>query len=186
MSAEDLLKTAEEKTGKTIAAMEKEFQSVRAGRATPAVLDKITVDYYGAPTPINQMAAVSVPEGRVLQIQPWDISTLSKIAKAIQASDIGINPTNDGKVIRLVFPPLTEERRKELTREVRKMAEEAKVSVRGVRRDTLEKLKALKKSGEITEDDLSDAEKKAQNLTDRRCREIDEVTAAKEKEIMEI
>ena len=140
-----LIKTAEEKMNKSIAALEREFAAVRAGRAAPAILDKITVDYYGTPTPINQMAAVSVPEGRVLQIQPWDASTLSSIEKAIQASDIGINPTNDGRVIRLIFPSLTEERRRELVKEIKKMAEDSKVAVRSIRRDILEKLKNMKK-----------------------------------------
>lgn len=181
-----LLKTMEEKMNKSIAALERDFSAVRAGRATPAILDKVSVDYYGTPTPINQMAAVSVPEGRMLQIQPWDISTLSSIEKAIQASDIGINPTNDGRVIRLVFPPLTEERRKELVKDIKRMAEDAKVAVRSIRRDTLEKLKAKKKNNEITEDDQAGGEKKVQNITDNFCKDIDAITAAKEKEILEI
>ncbi len=181
-----LLKTMEDKMDKSIAALEREFAAVRAGRATPAILDKVSVDYYGTPTPINQMAAVSVPEGRMLQIQPWDISTLSSIEKAIQASDIGINPTNDGRVIRLVFPPLTEERRRDLVKDVKKMAEDAKVAIRSIRRDTLEKLKAMKKSNEITEDDQAAGEKKVQNITDNFCKNVDTITAAKEKEIMEI
>lgn len=181
-----LLKTTEEKMNKSIAALEREFAAVRAGRAAPAILDKVSVDYYGTPTPINQMAAISVPEGRMLQIQPWDLSTLSSIEKAIQASDIGINPTNDGRVIRLVFPPLTEERRKELVKDIKKMSEDAKVAVRSIRRDTLEKLKTMKKNNEITEDDLANGEKKVQTITDNFCKEIDSVTLAKEKEIMEI
>lgn len=181
-----LIKTTEEKMNKSIAALEREFAAVRAGRATPAILDKVTVDYYGTPTPINQMAAVSVPEGRMLQIQPWDVSTLSAIEKAIQASDIGINPTNDGRLIRLVFPPLTEERRKELVKDIKKMAEDSKVAVRSIRRDSLEKLKAMKKNNEITEDDVANGEKKIQAVTDKFVKEIDTVTAAKEKEIMEI
>lgn len=181
-----LLKTMEDKMDKSIAALEREFAAVRAGRATPAILDKVSVDYYGTPTPINQMAAVSVPEGRMLQIQPWDISTLSSIEKAIQASDIGINPTNDGRVIRLVFPPLTEERRRDLVKDVKKMAEDAKVAIRSIRRDTLEKLKAMKKSNEITEDDQAAGEKKVQNITDNFCKTVDTITSAKEKEIMEI
>ncbi|MBQ7288356.1 MAG: ribosome recycling factor [Clostridia bacterium] len=181
-----LIKSMEEKMNKSIAALEREFAAVRAGRATPAILDKVAVDYYGTPTPINQMAAVSVPEGRMLQIQPWDISTLSSIEKAIQASDIGINPTNDGRVIRLVFPPLTEERRKELVKDIKKMAEDTKVAIRSIRRDAIEKLKAMKKNNEITEDDQSNGEKKIQNITDGFCKDVDSVTAAKEKEIMEI
>ena len=146
----------------------------------------MTVDYYGVPTPVQQMAAVSVPEPRTLLIQPWDASTLKSIEKAILTSDIGINPQNDGKVIRLSFPPLTEERRKEIVKDVKKAAEENKVAVRNTRRDALEKLKGLKKSNEITEDDVTDGEKKIQNLTDRFCKEIDELAAIKEKEILEI
>ncbi len=171
---------------KTVSVLEREFASVRAGRASPAVLDKITVDYYGTPTPINQMAAISVPEGRMLLIQPWDASTLGKIEKAIQASDIGINPASDGKVLRLVFPPLTEERRAELVKSVKKMAEEAKVSIRSIRRDTVEKIKAMKKTSEITEDDMALGEKKIQTLTDRYCADVDSVADDKEKDIMEI
>ena len=150
------------------------------------MLDRITVDYYGSPTPIQQMAAVSVPEPRILMIQPWDASTLKDIEKAILTSDIGINPQNDGRVIRLSFPPLTEERRKEIVKDVRKTAEESKVAVRNTRRDAIEKLKALKKSNTVTEDDVADGEKKIQNLTDKYCKEIDELAALKEKEIMEI
>ena len=181
-----LIKTTEEKMNKSVAALEREFAAVRAGRATPAILDKISVDYYGTPTPINQMAAISVPEGRMLQIQPWDASTLSSIEKAIQASDIGINPTNDGRIIRLVFPPLTEERRRELVQDIKKMSEDSKVAVRSIRRDSIEKLKAMKKNNEITEDDLANGEKKIQTITDNFVKEIDNVSAAKEKEIMEI
>ncbi len=181
-----LIKTSEEKMNKSVAALEREFAAVRAGRATPAILDKISVDYYGTPTPINQMAAISVPEGRMLQIQPWDASTLNSIEKAIQTSDIGINPTNDGRVIRLVFPPLTEERRRELVKDIKKMAEDSKVAIRSIRRDTIEKLKTMKKNNEITEDDLANGEKKVQTITDNFVKEVDTVTAAKEKEIMEI
>lgn len=182
----ELLKNTEEKMGKTMDSLDREYKSVRVGRATPAVLDKITVDYYGAPTPIQQMAAISVPEPRMLQIQPWDASTLKDIEKAIQTSDIGINPQNDGRVIRLVFPQLTEERRKEVVKDVRKMAEDSKVAVRNLRRDALEKLKAMKKNSEITEDDQANGEKKIQNLTDKFCKEADELAALKEKEILEI
>lgn len=181
-----LIKTAEEKMNKSVAALEREFAAVRAGRATPAILDKITVDYYGTPTPINQMAAISVPEGRMLQIKPWDASTLNSIEKAIQASDIGINPTNDGRIIRLVFPPLTEERRRELVKDIKKMSEDSKVAIRSIRRDTIEKLKTMKKNNEITEDDLANGEKKVQTITDNFVKEIDTISAAKEKEIMEI
>ena len=176
----------EEKMNKTMDAMMREFGAVRAGRANPSVLDKVSVDYYGCPTPVNQMAAVSVTEARVLQIQPYDASTLKSIEKAIQVSDIGINPQNDGRVIRLIFPPLTEERRKDIVKDVRKIAEESKVAVRSIRRDAIEKLKAMKKNNEITEDDQANGENKIQTLTDKFCKEIDAATAVKEKEIMEI
>ena len=182
----DVHKQLEAKMTKTIEALKYEYTTIRTGRANPQMLDKVRVDYYGTPTPINQMAAVSVPEGRVLQIQPWDASTLSSIEKAIQASDIGINPTNDGRVIRLIFPSLTEERRRELVKEIKKMAEDSKVAVRSIRRDILEKLKNMKKNNEITEDDLSNGEKKVQTVTDNFVKEIDTISAAKEKEIMEI
>ena len=180
------LKKAEEKMQKTLAALDKEFASIRAGRANPALLDKITVDYYGAQTPINQMAAISVPEARTLMIQPWDVSTLKQIEKAILASELGITPNNDGKVIRLNFPPLTEERRKELAKDIRKMGEEGKVALRSIRRDAMEKLKAMKKNGELTEDDLKDGEKETQKLTDKYVKDIDVMTEKKEKDIMEL
>lgn len=183
---EELLLNLEEKMEKAMAALDRDYAAIRAGRANPKVLDKILVDYYGTPTPIQQMAAVSVPEGRMLQIQPWDASTLKDIEKAIQTSDIGINPQNDGRVIRLTFPQLTEERRKEIVKDIHKRGEEAKVSVRSLRRDAVDKAKQMKKSSEITEDDLNDLEKKIQNLTDKYCKEIDELAAKKEKEIMEI
>ncbi len=182
----ELLRKTEEKMDKSLNALDREFKSIRAGRANPAVLDRITVDYYGTPTPIQQMAAISVPEGRTLAIQPWDASTLKEIEKAINASDIGINPQNDGKIIRLTFPPLTEERRRDLVKEVKKMGEDAKVAIRSIRRDAIEKAKAMKKNNEITEDDLSGAEKKIQNLTDKYCKEADDLSAVKEKEILEI
>ena len=171
---------------KTLAVLDRDYKSIRAGRANVSVLDRITVDYYGSPTPIQQMAAVSVPEPRILMIQPWDASTLRDIEKAILVSDIGINPQNDGRVIRLAFPPLTEERRKEIVKEVKKVAEENKVAIRNTRRDALEKLKQLKKSNVITEDDEQGGEKKIQNLTDKYCKEIDNLAALKEKEILEI
>ena len=183
---QELLKNTEEKMNKTVGVLERDYKSIRAGRANVSVLDRITVDYYGSPTPIQQMAAVSVPEPRILMIQPWDASTLKDIEKAILTSDIGINPQNDGRVIRLSFPPLTEERRKEIVKNVRKTAEESKVAVRNTRRDAIEKLKALKKSNTVTEDDVADGEKKIQNLTDKYCKEIDELAALKEKEIMEV
>lgn len=182
----ELIKNTEARMEKSIDALTREFATVRAGRANAAVLDKITVDYYGTATPIQQIATISVPEGRTLQIQPWDTTTLKLIEKAIQASDIGINPNNDGRVIRLIFPPLTEERRKELVKDVKKMAEDSKVAIRSIRRDAIEKLKAMKKAGDITEDDQQNGEKKIQNVTDKYCSEVDSLQAAKEKEILEI
>lgn len=181
-----LIKEAEEKMGKSIAALEREYAAIRAGRANPAVLNKVMVDYYGVPTPIQQMAAISVSEARILVIQPWDATTLRAIEKAIMTSDVGINPTNDGKVIRLVFPQLTEERRKEIVKDVHKMAEEGKVAIRSIRRDANEKLKAMKKNSEITEDDLKDGEKEIQKLTDKYCQQAEAVEKEKEKEIMAI
>ena len=181
-----VLTNAEEKMTKSVNALANEYSSIRAGRANPAVLDKVLVEYYGAPTPVTQLAAVSVPEARTLLIQPWDKSALKGIEKAIQTSDIGINPQNDGSTVRLVFPPLTEERRRELVKGVYKYAEEAKVAVRSIRRDAMDKLKELKKKAEITEDDQKGLEKKLQELTDKYCKEIDELSAKKDKEIMEI
>lgn len=166
--------------------MRKEFSEIRAGRANPAVLDKVKVDYYGAPTPVNQLAAVSVTEARTLTIQPWDASVLRQIEKAIQTSDIGINPQNDGKIIRLIFPPLTEDRRKEIVKDVQKIAEETKIQIRNVRRELIDKLKAMKKDGELTEDDLKQGEKKAQDLTDKYVKEVESVSAVKQKEILEM
>lgn len=182
----EVLKNAEERMEKSAANLEHTYAGVRAGRANPAVLDKVKVDYYGAPTAINQLAAVSVAEARVLVIQPWDASVCRAIEKAIQASDIGINPQSDGKVIRMTFPQLTEERRKELVKEVSKMAEETKITVRSIRRDAIEKLKAMEKKAEISEDDLKKGEKKTQDLTDKYCKEIDSIFEKKQKEIMEI
>ena len=183
---QELIKNTEEKMNKTVAVLERDYKAVRAGRANASVLDRVMVDYYGAPTPVQQMAAVSVPEPRVLMISPWDATTLKSIEKAILTSDIGINPQNDGRVIRLAFPPLTEERRKEIVKDVKKMAEENKVAIRNTRRDALEKLKGLKKDNTITEDDVTNGEKKIQTLTDKYCKEIDELAALKEKEILEI
>ena len=177
---------AEEKMKKTVSVLNNEYAGMRAGRANASVLDKIRVDYYGTPTPINQMAAISVAEARILTIQPWDKTTLAPIEKAIMASDIGINPQNDGVVIRLVFPQLTEERRKELGKDVKKMAEDSRVAVRSIRRDSLDKLKKMEKASEITEDDLKVAEKKIQDYTDKYIKEIDKAAEAKEKDIMEI
>lgn len=181
-----VFKTAEDKMNKSVGALTQEYASIRAGRANPGVLDKVIVEYYGAPTPVNQLAAVSVPEPRTLLIQPWDKTSLKAIEKAIQVSDIGLNPQNDGSSIRLVFPPLTEERRKELVKGVYKYSEEAKVAIRSIRRDAIEKLKDMKKKNEITEDDLKGAEKRVQDMTDKFCKEIDEVAAKKDKEIMDI
>lgn len=182
----ELIKHTEEKMNKTIAVLERDYKAVRAGRANASVLDRINVDYYGTPTPVQQMAAVSIPEPRILMIQPWDASTVKEIEKAILMSDIGINPQNDGRVIRLAFPPLAEERRKEIVKDVKKLAEESKVAVRNTRRDALEKLKGLKKANSITEDDEANGEKKIQKLTDNACKEIDGLAASKEKEILEI
>ena len=182
----EILDTTKEKMGKCINALESELATIRAGRANPAVLDKITVDYYGAPTPVNQMASISVSEARILVVQPFDSSTLKSIEKAIQASDLGINPTNDGRVLRIAFPQLTEDRRKELCKQVSKICEESKVAVRNVRRDALDKLKAKKKNSEITEDDLKEAEKKVQKFTDKAIEDFDAVGADKDKEIMAI
>ena len=180
------LKKAEERMNRRIDHLCKEYSEIRAGRANPAVLDKVKVDYYGAPTPVNQLAAVSVTEARTLTIQPWDASILKQIEKAIQKSDIGINPNNDGKVSQLQFTPLTEDRRKEIVKDVQKLAEETKVQIRNVRRETIEKLKAMKKSGELTEDDLKLGEKKVQDLTDKYTKKADSISADKQKEILEL
>lgn len=169
-----------------VAHLEKELAAVRAGRANPAILDKLSVDYYGAPTPIQQVATVSVSEARTLTIQPWETSLLRAIEKAILTSDIGINPTNDGRVIRLVFPAPTEERRKVLSKDVQKMGEEAKVAVRNVRRDALDKFKSGKKSGELTEDDLKDLETEMQKVTDKYIKAVDKAVEVKIKEVMEL
>ena len=182
----DVFAKAESKMKKSIDHLMEEFDSIRAGRANPAVLDHIMVNYYDTPTPINQLAAVSVAEARVLVIQPWDMSVLRGIEKAIQTSDLGVNPQNDGKVIRLAFPQLTEERRKDLTKQVRKYGEEGKVALRNIRRDAMEDFKKKKKASELTEDDLKQLEKELQDLTDKRCKDIDELTAKKEQELMAV
>lgn len=182
----DILADAESRMKKSIAVLVSDYAAVRAGRANPAVLDKIRVDYYDTPTPINQLAAVSVSEARVLTIQPWDISVCKMVERAIETSDLGINPQSDGKIIRLTFPALSEERRRDLVKEISKMAEESKVAVRSIRRDAMEKLKAKKKNSELTEDDLKQAEKKTQDLTDKYCKEADKAYEDKKKEIMEI
>lgn len=176
----------EEKMKKTINALENEYNSIRAGRANPHVLDRITVDYYGQPTPLQQVGNVSIPEPRMIQIQPWDSSMMKEIEKAILASDVGITPNNDGKIIRLVFPELTEDRRKSLTKDVKKKGEEAKVAVRNIRRDALDRFKKAEKNSEITEDDLKDYEKDIQKLTDKYIKEIDVHVDNKTKEILTV
>ena len=180
------LKEFEVKMQKAKEFLSGQFDAVRAGRANAAVLNGITVDYYGTPTPINQVAAISVPDPRSLVITPWDASVLKGIEKAIQASELGINPQNDGRVIRLVFPQLTEERRKELAKQVRKYGEDAKVAVRNIRRDAMDKIKKQQKAGEITEDDQKDLEKELQKLTDDNIKDVDKLTDAKEKELFAI
>ena len=176
----------EEKMNKRVEGFHNELKTIRAGRANASVLDKVAIDYYGSMTPIAQVGSISSPEPRMLVIQPWDMTVLKEIEKAILKSDIGIAPQNDGKVIRLNFPPLTEDRRKELVKTVKKYSEEAKIQVRNVRRDALEDYKAMKKKSEITEDDFKNAEKDIQNLTDKFVKEIDDITAAKEKEVLEV
>lgn len=175
-----------ERMEKSIGAFKEKLSEIRAGRANPAILNKVKIDYYGTPTPINQVAGVSVPEARLIVIQPWDVSVLKDIEKAILASDIGINPNNDGKVIRLAFPELTEERRKELVKDIKKMGEESKVSVRSIRREAMDIAKAEQKEGTITEDELKSAEDKIQKLTDSKVAEVDKVIESKEKEIMSV
>ena len=182
----EAIKTAGEKMDKTIAGIRKDLSTLRAGRANPQILDKITVDYYGTPTPLSQVGNISSPEPRMLQIAPWEPSMITPIEKAIQKSDLGINPSNDGKIIRLVVPELNEERRKELAKVVRKGAEEAKVAVRAIRRDAMETFKKMKKDSEITEDDQRKAEEKLQKQTDDFIKEVDKVAADKEKEIMSV
>ena len=175
-----------EKMEKSISVYTEKLSEVRAGRANPAILNKVKIDYYGTPTPINQVAGVSVPEARLIVIQPWDVSVLKEIEKAILASDIGINPNNDGKVIRLAFPELTEERRKDLVKDIKKMAEEAKIVIRTIRRDGIEEAKQEQKNGEMTEDELKQAENEIQKLTDKSVEEIDKILANKEKEVMSV
>ena len=179
-------KEIEGKMQKTIQVMHNDFNTIRAGRANASVLDRIIVDYYGCPTPINQMAAISTPEAHTLLISPWDVSALRALESAISSSDIGINPTNDGKAIRLSFPPLTEERRKEFIKAIHKFAETGKIAIRSIRRDAIEHFKDMKKKSEITEDDLKNCEKDIQDLTDNYCEEIDNLVVKKEKELMEI
>lgn len=179
-------KEFEVKMQKSIEAYRNELDTVRAGRANPNILSRVEVDYYGSPTPVNQIGTISTPDARTIVIQPWDSTTLKAIEKAILASDIGITPANDGKVVRLVFPQLTEDRRKELKKQVSKLGEDAKVAIRNIRRDAMDKAKDMKKNGDMTEDEQKASEKSVQDLTDKYIKNIDEITAAKEKEIMEI
>ena len=180
------VKEAETKMLKTIESVKSDFAAVRAGRANASVLDRIQVEYYGTPTPLNQVASISSPDPRQLVIQPWDSSLLRPIEKAILTSELGINPQNDGKIIRLTFPQLTEDRRKDLTKQVRKYAEGGKVAIRNIRRDAMDKVKAAKKKSEITEDDAKDYEKKLQDVTDKYIKKVDELCAEKEKELMSV
>ncbi len=183
---EDILAYSEEKMGKTLATLEEEYSTIRAGRANPAVLNKITVDYYGSPTPLQQMANISVPEARLIQIQPWDKTQVKAIEKAINMSDLGINPTDDGSIIRLVFPELTEERRKELSKDIKKKGEEAKVALRNIRRDANDKIKKAEKDGEFTEDDSKQTENDVQKLIDKYIEKVDKAIEAKTKEVMTV
>ena len=184
--ADERLQQFETKMNKTFANLESEFQSIRAGRANPHVLDKIKVDYYGTPTPIQQVGNVSVPEPRMLQIAPWDKSLIKPIEKAILTSDIGINPSNDGTVIRLIFPELTEERRKDLAKDVKKKGEAAKVAIRNIRRDANDTFKKMNKANELTEDDQKLLEEKLQKMTDKFVKDIDAAVDAKTKDIMKV
>ena len=182
----DVMDTAKEKMAKSCAVYERDMMGLRAGRANPQLLDRIMVDYYGTPTPIPQIGNVSSPEPRMLIISPWESKMISQIEKAIQKSDLGLNPSNDGKIIRLVFPELNEERRRDLTKIASKGAEETKVAIRSIRRDAIEQIKKMKKNSEITEDDQRDAEEDMQKITDKAIKEVDEIYAKKEKEIMEV
>ena len=175
-----------EKMNKSVAVYRKELSSMRAGRANPQMLDRITVEYYGSQMPINQVANISIPEPRIIQIAPWEQSMLKVIEKAIQKSDLGINPSNDGKIIRLLLPELTQERRKELVKQTRKMAEDCKVAIRSIRRDANDQIKKMKKDNAITEDDQKSAEDKIQKATDKIVKEVDAITAEKEKELMDV
>jgi ribosome recycling factor len=183
---DDNISTATEKMDKTVNVTRKELATLRAGRANPQILDRILVDYYGTPTPINQLGNISSPEPRMLVINLWETKMIGEVEKAIQKSDIGINPSNDGKVIRLIVPELTEVRRKDLVKQVRKLSEEGKVAIRSIRRDTMEQIKKLKKDGEITEDDQKDAESELQKVTDEHIKDLDKIAAEKEKEIMAV
>ena len=182
----DIIQKAEEKMKKTISVLKSDLSTMRAGRANPTMLDRIQVDYYGSPCPLNQVANISAPEPRVLVISPWEKSLMKEIEKAILTSDLGINPSNDGSVIRLVVPELTEETRRNLVKNVKKTGEEAKVALRAIRREANDKIKALKKDGEITEDELKNSEEKVQKIIDSFVKEVDTIIVAKEKEIMSI
>jgi len=182
----EIIKAADEKMSKSIDSLKSEFATVRAGRANPSILNKISVDYYGTATPINQIAAISVPDPKTIVIQPWDASVLKEVEKAILTSELGINPMNDGKILRIVIPPLTEERRKALVKDIHKMAENAKVAVRNIRRDYLDKLKAMKKDSAITEDELKDGETQMQKTTDKYIKNVDDVLKEKEQEILTV
>lgn len=182
----NVLNTAKEKMSKTCAVYQRDMVAIRAGRANPQVLDRISVDYYGSPTPLNQVGNIASPEARMLTITPWESSMIGPIEKAILKSDLGLNPSNDGKVIRLIFPELNEERRKELSKQVKKAAEEAKVAVRSIRRDAIEQIKKMKKDSLITEDEQHKGEEDMQKITDKAIKEVETICAAKEKEIMEI
>ena len=183
---DDIMMTAEEKMQKSCAVYERDMMGLRAGRANPKLLDRIMVDYYGSQTPINQIGNIPPPGPRLLVIAPWEAKMIPQVEKAIQKSDLGLNPSNDGKIIRLVFPELNEERRRDLTKIASKGAEETKVAIRSIRRDAIEQIKKLKKNSEITEDDQRDAEEDMQKLTDKAVKEVDEILAKKEKEIMEV
>ena len=180
------LSEIEERMEKTISVFEGNLSEIRAGRANPNILNKIMVEYYGVPTPINQVAGISVPEPRLIVIQPWDMSVLKEIEKAIQKADIGINPNNDGKVIRLSFPELTEERRREIVKDIKKLTEEAKIAIRSIRRDGIDMAKVAQKNNELTEDEFEDAENNIQKLTDKKIEQIDNLSESKEKEIMSV
>lgn len=183
---DDIMMTAEEKMQKSCAAYERDMMGLRAGRANPQLLDRIMVDYYGTPTPINQIGNISSPEPRLLVIAPWEAKMIPQVEKAIQKSDLGLNPSNDGKIVRLVFPELNEERRRDLTKVASKGAEETKVAIRNIRRDAVDQIKKMKKNSEITEDDQKDAEEKIQKMTDNAIKDVEAIYAKKEKEIMEV
>ena len=186
MTVKEILDSARQRMDKSVSVFQSNMMAIRAGRADPRLLDRITVDYYGTPTPLNQVGNITVPEARMIIIKPWEKSLLRAIEKAIQTSDLGLNPNNDGEVIRLIFPELNAERRKDLSKQVKKAAEEAKVAVRAIRRDAIEQVKKLKKDSLITEDEQHKAEEDAQKLTDKAIKDVDAVAAAKEKEILEV